>query len=843
MSTNEEEEPHEGGGIKLDKRVDPSLSGILSSGEYLVDRAETASILSQNFQDAGEAEEPVTQTQQGLDNEIEEEVRAIEQERKSAMLSSEPGAKSGEFVIESDFDEQSTEKTQPATPGGASFGSKSHEASMSIEDDFESFESPVRTPVDGKRPQTTESALSPMNLEMDEEARPGTPKERRNATFESLASEQGENAFGAGDANEEDQFNDGMQVIDTYQDENVGQGSDGKAEEPCEAEPEPAMGDANPGLNNEPNCEAEPAMGDVNPELNNEPNGADAEQEREMGDVNPGLVKNEPQGADAEQEQEVGDASQGLSNEPQGTGSHQEQPDAPMDDVQVQQTRAQATSEQLPETQQLEQPVEARETPDNDKEAEVMSGSPPREIKVVSNAIKAGNDESSVTESQISVREATDDSQFQVSSVRLEMPEVASTQSRPTRRSGVMRPKTSIGRLPLGSGASLDFKRIARISQRAHRPSNNVPDYFIEMILGPQKSRYTTTAWEMHESVQESHREVSPYTQEESAQIARDLVNGKKRRIVNAAGIADVIDELTALQVQSMEAGDYRQTCKVRMAIQNLRQNFRKQDRDRYHKARLDTLKQQISEAESQLAEAKARWKAKEADFKATRNTQAKELDAKHDQELRDCKEQWSDERTTRRYNKRSPLLLNRMFVEKQLLLLGEYTEATQQRKINIMSEKEETSEKFREYTASFEGARNWMLKKHETEVTEFNKQKELQWQILLKRENAEIERHTKRVESLKRILEEEGDLANFVAKKFKKGPEMILPLSATCDGGEDIPTMGKTRKEQGSTSVWIRFREAGGVTALSLPPLKFKKIRNKPRAYVEVKKKEKVDL
>ena len=754
MSTNEEEELREGGGIKLDKRVDPSLSGILSSGEYLGDRAETASILSQNFQDAGEAEEPVIQTQHGLDNEVEEEVRAIEQERKSALLSSEAGAKSGEFMIESDFDEQSNEKTQPATP------SKSHEASMSIEDDFESFESPARTPVDGKRPQTTETSLSPMNLEMDEEARPGTPKERRNATFESLASDQGnpapeENACDGGDANE---FNDGMQVIDTYQDGNTGQGQDNE-----QAEPEPEVGA-------------------------------------------------EPQGTDSPQEECV----ERVGN----------------DVVQVQ---------EVTPDQQLEQPVEVCE----DKETEFMSGSPPREIgiRVVSNAIKVGNDESSVTENQISEVTATDDSQFEVSSVRLEMPEVASTQSRPTRRSGVMRPKTSIGRLPLGSGASLDFKRIARISQRAHRPPSNVPDYFIEMILGPQKSRYNTTAWEMHKSVQESHREISPYTQEESAQIARDLVNGKKRRIVNAAGIADVIDELTALQVESMEAGDYRQTCKIRMAIQDLRQNFRKQDRDRYHKARLDTLKQQISEAESQLADAKARWKAKEADFKSTKNIQAKELDAKHDQEIRDCKEQWTDERTTRRYNKRSPLLLNRMFVEKQLLLLGEYTEATQQRKINIMSEKEETSERFREYTASFEGARNWMLKKHETEVTEFNKQKELQWQILLKNENAEIERHTKRVESLKRILEEEGDLANFVAKKFKKGPEMILPLSATCDGGEDIPTMGKTRKEQGSTSAWIRFREAGGVKALSLPPLKFKKIRNKPRAFVEVKKKERVDL
>ena len=471
----------------------------------------------------------------------------------------------------------------------------------------------------------------------------------------------------------------------------------------------------------------------------------------------------------------------------------------------------------------------------NDTDSAIlMSGSPQKPSETEN--IKIGYDEATISESH-----PTDTSQFEVSSVRLEMPEVPPAKSRNTRRSTAARPKTSIGRLPLGG--NINFKRMARISQRAQYQQSNVPSYFLEMMLGPQKGAFHTTAWEMHESVQESRRELSPYTQAESAQIAQDLVDGKKRKIVNAAGIADVIDELTTLQVESMEAGDYRKTCKIRTVIQTLRQNFRKQDRDKYHKARLDELKQLLSEAESQKAEAVKKWKTKEDEFKATRNKQAKELDERHEQEMMACKDLWSDEKTTRRYSKRSPLLLNRMFVEKQLLLLGDYTEATQQRKINTQSEKEETSERFREYSSSFEGAQKRLLKKHESEVREFNQTKQIQWEILMKKENAELERHTKRVESLQRILEEEGKIENFVAKKFKHGPEMVLPLSVTCAGGDDIPTMGKTRMEQKTESVWVRFRGTTNVPALSLPPLKFKKIRNKPKAFIEVKKKEKVDF
>ena len=90
------------------------------------------------------------------------------------------------------------------------------------------------------------------------------------------------------------------------------------------------------------------------------------------------------------------------------------------------------------------------------------------------------------------------------------------------------------------------------------------------MILGPPKPT-GPTAWEIHQTALESKREASPYTQEESERIATDLVNGEKRKIVNAAGIADVIDELTKIYIR------INNLCKEdESVLEECRNNFKK---------------------------------------------------------------------------------------------------------------------------------------------------------------------------------------------------------------------------------------------------------------------------
>jgi hypothetical protein len=92
------------------------------------------------------------------------------------------------------------------------------------------------------------------------------------------------------------------------------------------------------------------------------------------------------------------------------------------------------------------------------------------------------------------------------------------------------------------------------------------------------------------------------------------------------------------------------------------------------------------------------------------------------------------------------------------------------------------------------------------------------------------IEKLTNRVKRLQVMVAEDGQLPNFVARKFKKGLEFVLPMTVTLDGGEDIPPAGKTRFFLGK--IMHSFREARAFGPLPLPALKVRHIRNPPRAY-----------
>lgn len=411
-----------------------------------------------------------------------------------------------------------------------------------------------------------------------------------------------------------------------------------------------------------------------------------------------------------------------------------------------------------------------------------------------------------------------------------------------SRQSAVLRPRSSTTKHAVPGLTGITMKKIAEISQRTLRLQSNVPESFKQMILGPPKSN-GPTAWEMRQIALEGRREASPYSQEESARIAEDLVNGQKRKIVNAAGIADVIDELTKMLLESMEARDYTRGEKIKNTIQKLRDGFRKEDRERCQKERLDTLKQQIADVEEQLSTAQRDWKEKETEFKETRDRLAQELDEKHDQELRDCRAQWSGEKK-RIYNKRSPALLSLMVSEKKLSMIGDFAGANEQKKYNTRSEEQETNEKFREYTYQFESARQRMLERHKVEIREFNETKDRQWMIMKKKAGDEIERHTRRLNTLKKLLEDESNMDIFTAKRLKKGADFVLPMSASMRGGDDIPTAGKTKQANGDDGAMARFRESNAFPGLSLPPLPVRRLRRKPRAFVAAKReKPKIDF
>jgi predicted translin family RNA/ssDNA-binding protein len=89
----------------------------------------------------------------------------------------------------------------------------------------------------------------------------------------------------------------------------------------------------------------------------------------------------------------------------------------------------------------------------------------------------------------------------------------------------------------------------------------------------------------------------------EAENAARQTLRGKPPINLNASGIADVIDELTKIQLQAMQEGDYKKVEDVRVAIHTLRRDYREKGRLVYHETRLRSLRDKLEQAQTQLSE------------------------------------------------------------------------------------------------------------------------------------------------------------------------------------------------------------------------------------------------
>jgi hypothetical protein len=95
----------------------------------------------------------------------------------------------------------------------------------------------------------------------------------------------------------------------------------------------------------------------------------------------------------------------------------------------------------------------------------------------------------------------------------------------------------------------------------------------------------------------------SPYQGDEAAEVARKILRGRRPKILNACGIADVIDELTKFQLEAMQTGDYRQGEAIYQTICSLRRDYREKDRLNYQETRVLSLKEKLQLAERRLSE------------------------------------------------------------------------------------------------------------------------------------------------------------------------------------------------------------------------------------------------
>jgi hypothetical protein len=227
--------------------------------------------------------------------------------------------------------------------------------------------------------------------------------------------------------------------------------------------------------------------------------------------------------------------------------------------------------------------------------------------------------------------------------------------------------------------------------------------------------------------------------------------------------------------------------------------------------------------------------KTSEDQIKADCVQAAKDMDARHDEELVRLEEQWRTAEMTRKFNKRSSVLLNQQIVEKRLLLIGDFAAADKVRRNNKRAEAEEVNDRFGEYHSHFELVRAQMLARHRKECGELSQSQDFDMKLFQKKKADAIEVVSKRVKSLQALLAEESQFEKFVARKFKKGPEFVLPMTVTTDGGDDIPPTGKSRIFLGVQE----FRDRNSFGPLPLPTLKARPVRNPPRAFVARRKKD----
>jgi uncharacterized protein (UPF0332 family) len=170
------------------------------------------------------------------------------------------------------------------------------------------------------------------------------------------------------------------------------------------------------------------------------------------------------------------------------------------------------------------------------------------------------------------------------------------------------------------------------------------------------------------------------------------------------------------------------------------------------------------------------------------------------------------------------------------MALTGEFLRADAFRRTNRRFEAAETAQKAEAYEAGFESARAALLAKHADEIQHLRMDQEFEASFLRKRKIEAIEVCIKKVNVLKRLLEEDTQLSNFTARKYKRPPEIVLPLTVTVDGGEDVPPGGTTASVLGDSI--SRYREVNAFGPLSLPVLKIKRLRHAPRAVVVPKPK-----
>ena len=349
---------------------------------------------------------------------------------------------------------------------------------------------------------------------------------------------------------------------------------------------------------------------------------------------------------------------------------------------------------------------------------------------------------------------------------------------------------------------------------------------FKEFIEGKPKPKQTAYTRELLTS---RSREIeSVKTRQEISEIADKIINtknkGKIQEIDDPATIADVVNEITNRRIAALNESNYIESMKLQKIAEDIRKQFRIRDREHYHEDYMRDLKRKLDAAKTAYKEAEEQWNNKIKDLKEEQKAEIESLEYKHESEMQELEEKWQRPEAARKFTKKSPQLLSQQTIEKHMALTGDLVGAYQMSKVVRKNEKIEATQRFEDMKLTFEKsranlmdqqqqARGLMEHLHELKRMEYNNKKD---EI--------ITQHKKRIQVLEKIIADDADIEKFFARKFRKPADVVVPMTVTTAGGDDIPSNGKLRAAPLNTAGIMSFRENTAPSPLQLPTLKIQR-------------------
>lgn len=353
-----------------------------------------------------------------------------------------------------------------------------------------------------------------------------------------------------------------------------------------------------------------------------------------------------------------------------------------------------------------------------------------------------------------------------------------------------------------------------------HETELKAPPEFIEMITGtPLKKEDPPNLL----SIKNKEKE-SKVSSEEVIKMTDRILSGQKLNLYDPATIADIINELSNRRIQALRDQDYEKSKKMEQVVSSLRIDYRKRDRDLFYQDYVDDIKQRYDEGKENLKNTDQDWKNKLKQYDEMCLEELKALQEKQAGQNADLEEYWKSDEAYRKFNKKSPHLLLALQNQKNYALTGDLTGAAFLQRITRKLEAQEVEERATEMQLSYDRDKASLINSQKNEITNLKQFHEVQRHRLVKQYNNEMEICRSRIKTLEKMVEESSDFDKFCAKKFKKGADFVVPMSATINGGTDIPTCGKMRAMPRNKNILKSFRESVVSSPLQLPGVKMSK-------------------